>query len=92
MQQHYFAESWGGTQVDAYADGGAPQGALAPASAHQVPGEWDPDREIFDEQFCLAISATTNMQCRAFRLKGEQVCHFHRRQGARKSADNGAES
>ena len=73
---HYHAHAWGGTQVDAYAGGRAPASALAPSSAEPVQAQWD-DTEIPEENFCASISSRTNCQCRAYKVKGEQHCHFH---------------
>lgn len=81
---HYPADSWGGTQVDAYVAGGAPRSALAPSSAQPVQAQWD-DTEIPDERFCAATSSKTQMQCKVYHVKGSPYCWFH--QGAGNGAD-----
>lgn len=85
--QHYPADAWGGTTVHV---GAAPSSALAPSTAHLTQASWD-DTEIPDQQFCMSISSKTNMQCRAYKVKGEEHCTFHLR-AIKKARDSGAES
>lgn len=88
--QHYHAHAWGGVQADQYAGGdtaAASARALHPSSAQWAQSEavWD-DTEIPDQQFCMSTSSKTYMQCRAYKVKGEEHCIFHMRQFARRQA------
>ena len=89
----YYADAWGGAQVDEYmaakVGGSAPKSALCPSTAHLTQSQWD-DTEIPDQQFCMSTSSKTNMQCRAYKVKNEEHCTFHLKRIKRESSD-GAE-
>lgn len=85
----YPADAWGGVQADAYSGGSASPRALHPSSAQWSEAVWD-DTEIPDQQFCMSTSSKTEMQCRAYKVKGEEHCVFHLK-AIKRAADDGAE-